>query len=192
MKMKKLSKSREDRAAFVSSQIDVGIPFQIRALREQRNMDQKALANAARMAQPRISAIESPGYGSFTLDTLKRVAAAFDVALIVRFGAFSELVKQSNEFSPDSFRVPSFETDLAAGDQSLQNTASAFLHEVADTAVRPPTPRPNANQQIIYVPGKSGTLQKTRTTTTNSGETKWQSTTSAKKLILLHSPPSPL
>lgn len=177
MKMKKLSKSREDRAAFVSSQIDVGIPFQIRALREQRNMDQKALANAARMAQPRISAIESPGYGSFTLDTLKRVAAAFDVALIVRFGAFSELVKQSNEFSPDSFRVPSFETDLAAGDQPQENTARALLYVMPNTAVASPSPKQATAHHFHNVPRAAMSLQRTGINTTYTGGAIWQRTT---------------
>ena len=128
VKMTKLKKSKELREAFVSSQIEVGIPFQIRALRTQRGMDQKALAKSTGMAQPRISAIESPGYGSFTLDTLKRVAAAFDVALIVRFASFSELVRLSDDFSPDDFVVACFEDDqLNAFSTSGRDTALQLI-----------------------------------------------------------------
>lgn len=122
--MKRLNRSKEYREGFVASQIDVSIPFQIRGLRKKREMDQRELAELTGMAQPRISAIESPGYSSFTIDTLKRVAAAFDVALIVRFGAFSELAKQSTNFSPDDFQVPSFDEEFAlAAPTDMKTTA---------------------------------------------------------------------
>ena len=96
-----LKKSKEHRAAFVASQINIGIPFQIRALRKQRQWDQKVLAEKAGMAQPRIALMERPGHGELTLKTLKRLADAYDVALVVRFAPFSELVDWSDKFSPD-------------------------------------------------------------------------------------------
>lgn len=122
--MKKLAKSKEHREAFVSSQIDIAIPFKIRALRKKRGMDQKELANITGMAQPRISAIESPGYSSFTIDTLSRIAAAFDVALVVDFCPFSELVKKSDGFSPDGFDVPSFDEEMQALPSLAANKAT--------------------------------------------------------------------
>lgn len=125
--LKKLAKSKEHREAFVASQVEIGIPFQIRALRKQRDMGQQELATATGMKQPRISAIETPGYTGYTIETLSRIAAAFDVALIVRFGAFSELVKLSNEFSPDDFEVPSFDDDIGvAATQDTQVTTNMF------------------------------------------------------------------
>jgi hypothetical protein len=44
------------------------------------------------MNQNAISRLERPDYGKATLTTLRRLAAAMDVALIVRFVPFSELV----------------------------------------------------------------------------------------------------
>ena len=44
------------------------------------------------MNQNAISRLENPSYGKATLTTLKRLAAAFDVALIVRFVPFGQLV----------------------------------------------------------------------------------------------------
>lgn len=120
----RLSKSKAHRAAYVSSQISIGLPFQIRALRKQRKWDQKKLAEEAGMAQPRISLMENAGYGSFTLEVLKRLANAFDVALVVRFAPFSELIRWSDEFAPDTFKVPSFT------DESL--SAPATTTEPAD------------------------------------------------------------
>lgn len=105
-------KDKAYRDAFVASQISVGLPFQIRSLREERNMKQSDLAEKTGMLQPRISAMESPGGAKFTLETLRRVASAFDVALVVRFAPFSELLGWSEGFDPDEFSVPSFSNDI--------------------------------------------------------------------------------
>jgi hypothetical protein len=44
------------------------------------------------MTQNAVSRLESPNYGKPTITTLKRLAAALDVGLIVRFVPFSELI----------------------------------------------------------------------------------------------------
>jgi hypothetical protein len=45
------------------------------------------------MTQNAVSRLENPFYGKATITTLKRIAAVFDVALVVRFVPFSRLVK---------------------------------------------------------------------------------------------------
>jgi transcriptional regulator with XRE-family HTH domain len=112
---------KEYREGFVSSQIDMAIPYQVRAMRGK--MSQGELAEKTGMKQSRISAIERPGYGNLTLTTLKRLAAAFDVALIVRFAPFSDLVEWSENFSPDTFHVPCYHEDQAL----FANTISAAV-----------------------------------------------------------------
>ena len=104
----RLKKSKAHRDAFVASEIKVGLPFQIRALRKQRGWNQKQLADLAGMLQPRISAMEQPGGGQLNLETLRKLASAFDVGLLVKFVPFSELAKWSDDFSPDDFAVLSF------------------------------------------------------------------------------------
>jgi transcriptional regulator with XRE-family HTH domain len=99
------------RDAFVSSQMSIPLAFQIQALREQRCLTQKQLAEKAGMLQPRIAAMEHPSGSEPNLRTLKRLASAFDVALIVRFAPFSELTEWVESFSPDTFVVPSFGND---------------------------------------------------------------------------------
>ena len=121
----KLSKSKAHRDAFVASQINVGLPFQIRALRKQRGFNQQELAKIAGMLQPRISAMEQVGGGQLNLDTLKKLAAALDVGLLVKFVSFSELIKWSNDFSPDDFSVPSFDAEI-----SDKNSESRVLSKV--------------------------------------------------------------
>src|SRR5271170_2093637 len=76
--------NKEYRDIFVSEQINTGLAFQIKALREQREMSQGELGNLAGMAQSRISLMENANYAKFNLKTLERLASAFDVGLVVR------------------------------------------------------------------------------------------------------------
>jgi transcriptional regulator with XRE-family HTH domain len=105
-------KDKEYRDAFVSALITTGIPFQIKALREQRPWTQKELGELADMAQESISRLEDPNYGKLNLNTLKRLAAAFDVGLMVRFVPFSDLVEWDINLSNESLKVASFTEEV--------------------------------------------------------------------------------
>ncbi len=98
----------EYRKAFVASQINVGIPFQIRSLMKARGWTQAQLVEKTNMLQPRISGLMTPGRTRPNIETLRRMAEAFDCGLLVRFAPFSELAKWSDDFDPESFNVPSF------------------------------------------------------------------------------------
>lgn len=134
-------KNRKYRDAFVASQINIGIPFQLRALLKASTWTQQQLAEKADMLQPRISAMLKPGGAKFTLETLKRLATAFDVALIVKFVPFSELARWSEEFDPDSFYVPTFEQEIkqqvsvaavAGGDVAIEASIAQIDEEWSD------------------------------------------------------------
>jgi len=88
----RLQRGRRVRQLFVESHIAKTIAYQIRATREKLGLTQQQLANEIGTNQNAIYRLESPNYGKATLTTLKRVAAALDVALVVRFVPFSELV----------------------------------------------------------------------------------------------------
>ena len=103
------------RDAYVGSQIRIGLPFQVKALRTARGWSQGELALQAGMAQPRISEIERPGERSMNIDTLLRLASAFDCGLEVRFCPFSQLVRDSESFDPANFEVPTFQQELEFG-----------------------------------------------------------------------------
>ena len=115
--IQKLSDPRY-RAAFVSSQIAMGIPFQIRALMRSRGWTQKELAERANMRQPTISALMKPGKTRPNIETLQRLAAAFDCGLMVRFLPFSELVRWNDEFDPEGFESACFGDDNGFDDVS--------------------------------------------------------------------------
>ena len=82
-------KDKKYRDAYVEESVRVGIPFQIRTIRNGKKLKQEELGKLAGMKQEAICRLEDPNYGSFTLKTLNNIAAAFDVGLIVRFAPFS-------------------------------------------------------------------------------------------------------
>lgn len=110
---------KEYRDLFVTEEIDTGLPFQIRAIRQDRGWSQQELAERVGMTQEAISRLENLNYCKFTLGTLKRLASAFDVALVVRFEPFSRLVDWASNLSPDDLIVPDFTHDA-----SLRQTPS--------------------------------------------------------------------
>ena len=162
-----LLQDKEYRTAYANSSIDIGVPSQILALREQRNWSQKELGEKANMAQESISRLEDPTRGSFTLNTLKRLAAAFDIALIVRFIPFSELVDWKLRLSLESLEVKSFdeesyfqeylETPVVSAnlpDQYLPESIASLSeyvkkrNEQMGKMVQPPRPESHAEQKF--------------------------------------------
>jgi hypothetical protein len=55
-----------------------------------------------------ISSWENPDYGRYSLGTLKDLAKAFDVGLLVRFVPFSTLVDWALNLTSDTIAPPSF------------------------------------------------------------------------------------
>lgn len=114
--MRRLRRSKAARVKFVDSQISQNIATQIRAIRDRQGLSQEQLAElAGGMNQNAISRLESPEYGKPTLTTLKRLAAAFDVGLVVRFVPYSQMVDWASStpyidqgHSTEAFAVPSF------------------------------------------------------------------------------------
>jgi transcriptional regulator with XRE-family HTH domain len=104
-------RDKEYRDAFVSAQIDTGLPFQIRNTRQARGWSQSELAERTGMTQEAVSRLESLSYGKFSLATLRRLASAFDVALEVRFVPFSHLADRAANVLPEDLSVPDFEHD---------------------------------------------------------------------------------
>jgi len=100
---------------FVNSNLAKNLAFQIRSMRDCKNWNQDELAERVEMNQNAISRLENPFYGKPTLTTLKRIAAVFDVGLMVRFVPFGQLVHWvsgtpflDKGLSPESMAVPSF------------------------------------------------------------------------------------
>jgi len=88
--------------------VGTGLAFQIRMLREKHGWTQEELASRTGKQQETISHWEDPNYGSYTLNSLKSLAGAFDVALVVKFAPFSELVNWGIELTPEKLAPKSY------------------------------------------------------------------------------------
>ena len=117
---------KDFRNAFVEENVKTGIAFQVRALREKEGISQPQLGERAAKPQSVISRIEDPNYGKFTIRTLLDIAAAFDVALLVKFVSYTRLVTEMKDLSPRSLAVPSYDEELDSIDEAAR-TATALI-----------------------------------------------------------------
>lgn len=133
------------RDLFVASQINKGIPFQLRALRAARNnMTQAELAKAAETKQSVISRIESKGAANLSIQTLLKLAAAFDVALVVRFEPIDKFIDWVDKLSPVAMSpessqkiISDIERKAIKGKGSSSGTATSLRVIKADTPTAP-------------------------------------------------------
>ena len=92
------------------------------------------------MTPNNFSRLESPDYGKHTLSSLKRIADALDVALVVRFVPFSQYINwlsgtpQVDEgLRPEALAVPSFESEEKTAVFSQETPKIWGIVEVAQT-----------------------------------------------------------
>jgi transcriptional regulator with XRE-family HTH domain len=77
-------------------------------MREHRGWTQATLAEKLGTTQNAVSRLENPRTGKPSITTLERIAAIFDVALVVRFAPFSEFSDSLATLSDKSVCVPSY------------------------------------------------------------------------------------
>lgn len=106
------------RHAFVASNLFTTIAAQIETMRMDRGWTQAQLAKMANMKQSRISVLEDPNNESLSIGTLRRIAVACDVGLIVQFVPFSQIARWATGVSGETFSVPSFAQDRIAAPRS--------------------------------------------------------------------------
>ncbi len=121
--------SIEDKAytdAFVDAEITTTVPFQLREMRKQRGWKQQDVADLIDGNQKTISDFENPNYARYTLTSLKKLASAFDVALIVRFAPYSELIDWASTLKHERLAVPARKDDarLKAHRQGLEESGN--------------------------------------------------------------------
>ena len=111
-KIWKKLKDKRYREEYATAMLKRMIPYQIRAIRKKRGWSQAQLAEAAQVTQGVISRAEDPDYGNLTLTTIGRIAAGYDLAAIIRFVPFNELVRYSENTSEREFaELPTFKQE---------------------------------------------------------------------------------
>ncbi len=101
-------RNKDYRLAFMSARVAAAIGGQISSMRKQKHWTQDELALHAGMKRSRISLLERADYEGFSFTTLKRIAAAFDVAVIIQFVSFGEFLKWSESFNHAALVPKSF------------------------------------------------------------------------------------
>lgn len=109
--LKKSFKDKEYRHGYVDDFLNTSIATQIKVLRERRDWSQEELADKAGMKQPTISRIENVNYSSWSINTLRKIAEAFDLTLLVTFESFGTRLKDISRFSRKALEKHSFEED---------------------------------------------------------------------------------
>lgn len=107
----------EDRAyriAYADSQLDSNIATQLKIVRDQRGHSQSDLAAIAEMHQSRISVMEDVNYSSWSISTLKRLAAALDCALQVRLVPYEAVIDNATSMTASRLLVPTLEDSKRA------------------------------------------------------------------------------
>src|SRR5258706_7584715 len=102
--------------------LNSSIALQIKALRLQRGWSQEMLAERAGMKQSRISAMEQATYTGWSITTLRRLAKAFDLALMVRFESFGTFLNDVASVSRNALERPSFCDDPAFKSEEAEIT----------------------------------------------------------------------
>lgn len=107
-------RDQETREHTVAAQIQIGIPFQLRAMREKMGWTQQVMAAKLGTTQNAISRLESPKAGKPTIKTLLRIARVFDVGLLVRFVPFSFYGDVIEALDSTHIEIPSYGDELRA------------------------------------------------------------------------------
>jgi len=96
---------------YAESFLNSYIATQIKVIREQRRMKQSDLAREVGTTQTAISRIENVNYSSWNIKTLKKLARAFRVRLMVSFETYGTLVDEVGRFNRESLQRTEREKD---------------------------------------------------------------------------------
>jgi len=104
-------RQKEYREVYVDAFLNSYIAAQIRALREARGLSQSGLAKLIGTKQSGVSKLEDVNYSSWSIRTLKKLARAFEIALVVRFVSFGEALADIEDFNAKALVKPKFAED---------------------------------------------------------------------------------
>jgi len=139
---------RRYREGYLEAFLNTRIAAQIKALREARRLSQAQLAERAGTTQPGISALENVHYSSWSLRTLRKLAKAFDVALVVKFESYGNVLDDITGFGPESLAVPGFKKDPAFSD-SKDSGRAAYLRPGGSTGSLPTHDRASETETVL-------------------------------------------
>lgn len=136
-------KKKGFRDAYVKSHLTHGLAHQVRALRIQRGLTQKDLADKLGLkTQSAVARMEDPSYGKLSIVTLLKLSSVFDVALSVRFVSYKNFLSEREDLSPVALCAESFEDEapkiVDAIEQYSHYNAISMSSSVLKESYQPP------------------------------------------------------
>jgi transcriptional regulator with XRE-family HTH domain len=123
----------EFRRGYAESFLSPYIAAQIKFNREARKLSQRALGDLiGGTDQGRVSKLEDANYRSWTVKTLQRIAAAFDLVLLVKFVSFGEFLDEATALDRASLTKPGFPQD-AAFHKTSTGSSNASIAKITDS-----------------------------------------------------------
>ena len=153
---------QEYRQIYVESFIDSSIATQIKVLRDQRDLTQTDLADLAAMKQGQISRLEKVNNERWKVITLRRIARALDLALVVRFESFGNVIPDVESFERKTLQRPSFADDPMFSEQSQSQLPAEGLAEFQVHSDHVST------DNVLRFEPRMRDIQKAQTTTTSN------------------------
>jgi transcriptional regulator with XRE-family HTH domain len=135
--LKPAFRDKDYRHGYADEFLNSSIATQLKVLREQRNWSQEELARRAEMLQPRISVMENVNYSSWSINTLRKLAEAFDLTLSVSFEGFGQRLVDIERFNRESLERFSFDEDPIFTERDANDLAvkSKFFYEAQTLTV---------------------------------------------------------
>ena len=118
------------REAYVEAEMVNGLAHQIRIIRQQRGLTQKQLAEKIRTTQTTISRLEDPSYGRYSMRSLLALSKVFDVALLVRFMAFSKFIPATWDTHPKNFEAIAYVDEITTIQFFTETKSKAYDEKV--------------------------------------------------------------
>jgi transcriptional regulator with XRE-family HTH domain len=124
--------NREARREYAGHLLDAYIALQIKSLRLQRSWSQEEFARRAGMRQSQVSDMEQIDHSSWKVSTLRKLASALDLALVVRFEGFGRFLDEVLPVERKALERPSFPDDpsvrIVAPSGRLESTTTVLSY----------------------------------------------------------------
>jgi transcriptional regulator with XRE-family HTH domain len=129
----------EFRHAYAASFMNSSIAAQIKIIREQREWTQAELAERIGTKQAGISRLENVNYDAWKVETLTRIAKAFDVRLRISFEEFDSLDDEVRRFGRSSLERASYD-ESRVGESNREGLSNTL--EVTEALRKALSPHP--------------------------------------------------
>jgi transcriptional regulator with XRE-family HTH domain len=120
--LKQTLKDEDSRYVYAETAVNPLVSAQIKALRVDRKLSQKELADLVGTKQSDISRVEKADYATWKIETLRKFARAFGVRLRISFDEFGTLPQDIRGFTEERPCPRRFEDDPVFNDRTEGQT----------------------------------------------------------------------